>query len=480
MKKLTYVLNGLTKDSIPDIEIESICFDPNKCTEKDLLFLTNKHDVDEYISLLPKAAAIVSGFPLSDNISDTVVYIIPLIRNAISIACSRFYCNDISKIKFIGITGTNGKSSTAIILEKIISDYGYRVGLIGTGKIKIGNNILSPECYSMTTPPPSLLYSAIGRMEKIGVDVIIMEVSSHALDQYRVSAIDFDIGIFTNLSEEHLDYHKSMEEYFRSKCKLLEHSKHIIANGDDEYGKDVVRNFIGSDVCGQGDNASIKISSIQNLGFLGSKFNYKSDLNETDIITHLPEIYNVYNIALAIRAAEILGVPKENIKDSIEIIQEIDGRYSVIRDSITVIIDYAHTALAFHNILKSLYSLKKQRQNLIVVFGCGGERDKCKRFAMGRICEEYADRIIITSDNSRGESPMDIISDITRDITKQHEIIVDRKNAIKHAVISANAGDLVAIIGKGPERYIISNGIYYPFDESEIVRSALKERCDAN
>ena len=473
MKKLSYILNGLIDRPAPDVEINNICFDPKMCLNGDLLFLTSKKDINEYLSMQPKAATIVSDHYIP---SHPEAYITTNMRNAISQACARLYCNNLEKIKFIGITGTNGKSTTAIMLEKILVDHGYKVGLIGTGKIKIGDEILSSPYYSMTTPSPDLLYSTIGKMESMGVDIIVMEVSSHALDQSRVSAIKFHIGIFTNLSEEHLDYHQNINAYFESKCKLLEKSDHIIVNNDDEYGKIVISNFQNAEACGQSKDSQILITDIHDCGFYGNNFVYKSNSGEINVNIKLPGVYNVYNAMMAMRAAEIMGIPINDIKLSLEKINKIDGRYEVIHDSITVVIDYAHTSSAFVNLLKSLYSNKKPEQSLVVVFGCGGDRDKSKRFDMAKACEEYADRIIITSDNPRSENPLDIISDITRNMIKKHETIVDRSDAIKHAVTSADNDAIVAIIGKGPEKYIISNGTYSSFDEAEIIHKALKAR----
>ena len=191
----------------------------------------------------------------------------------------------------------------------------------------------------------------------------------------------------------------------------------------------------------------------------------------------LPGDYNVYNAMLAIRAAEQLGIPMKAIKNSLEKIEIIKGRFDVINEEITVVIDYAHTISAFANLIKNLYSAKNIGQNLCVVFGCGGDRDKGKRGRMGEIAEEYADRIILTSDNPRGEDPLAIIKDIMKSMKNEPTVIIDRRTAIQHAILSANDGDIVAIIGKGPECYSISNGVYSPFNEVEIIREALEERA---
>lgn len=473
--KISLLLNGLVNEIINESEITNISYEPSKCSDNDVLFLLNERSINEYISSPKKVAAIITELPLNHNY-DALGYTARNIREAFSVSCARMYCSDISKIKFVGITGTNGKSTTAIMLESILSDYGCKVGYIGTGVIRVGAKILSDKYYSMTTPPPDILYRAIGEMENMGVEIIVMEVSSHALDQSRVSPIDFEIGIFTNLSEEHLDYHKNINEYFRSKKRLFEKSKYIIVNSDDIYGKSIICDYENAEGCGKDLIAIGKISKINNLGFSGSIFNYKSDINDANIRLRLPGIYNIYNAMLVIRCAEKLGIPMKNIICSLGKISKINGRFDVIDDEITVVIDYAHTISAFDNLVKNLYSTKKSEQNLCLVFGCGGERDKGKRGAIGAISEKYADRIIVTSDNPRGEDPKAIIDDITKSMKTSPTVIIDRKDAIRHAILSANDGDIIAIIGKGPEGYSISKGVYSPFSETEIIYSALEER----
>ncbi len=473
--KLSFLLDGLVKETISETEINSISYNPKECDEGDLLFLLNDRAKNEYTMLSPKASAIVIESPFPHD-SSIPVYTVSNIRDALSKACSRLYCKNLSGIKFIGITGTNGKSTTAIILEKILSDYGYEVGYIGTGKIRAQGELISGKYYSMTTPPPDLLYRSIGKMEHMGVKIIVMEVSSHALDQERVSPINFEIGIFTNLSEEHLDYHKSINNYFRSKKKLFEKSNLIIVNSDDLHGKTVLDEYTNAEGCGSLFYTNVQISNVNNLGFSGSKFNYRSNKNNVNIKLPLPGTYNVYNAMLAIRAAEILGIPITSIKKSLKETEKIDGRFNVIDCSIKVVIDYAHTVSAFDNLLKNLNSIKNSGQNLAVVFGCGGDRDKGKRGRMGEIAEKYADRIIVTSDNPRGEDPWLIIEDITKPMKTHPTIMVDRKDAIRYAIISANDGDLVSIVGKGPENYSISQGVYSSFDEAEIIHNALRER----
>lgn len=473
--KLSLLLEGTVNEDISEMDINNVCYDPQNCGNGDLLFLLNDRAKNKYITHPKEVAAIVTESPLTCN-SGARMYTTSNIRAALSIACARMYCKDLSKIKFIGVTGTNGKSTTAIMLENILADFGYKVGYIGTGIIRAEGKILSDKYYSMTTPPPDILYRAISNMEVMGVEMVVMEVSSHALDQERVAPISFEIGMFTNLSEEHLDYHKSITEYFKAKKRLIEKSKYAIVNSDDTYGRLILTEYENIEGCGKDFYKATRISDIKSIGFSGNKFHYRSDINDSDISIRLPGDYNVYNAMLAIRAAEKLGIPMEAIKDSLKKIEKIKGRFNIINEKITVVIDYAHTVSAFTNLIKNLNYVKNARQNLCVVFGCGGERDKGKRGRMGEIAEEYADQVILTSDNPRGEDPLAIIEDIMKSMKKKPTIIVDRRSAIRHAILSANDGDIVAIIGKGPECYSILNGVYSPFNESEIIREALEER----
>ncbi len=397
-------------------------------------------------------------------------------RAALAMSAANKYCKNLDKIKFIGITGTNGKSTTAIMIKSILSDYGFKIGLIGTGKIMFEKQVLSDENYSMTTPSPEVLYSVIGKMEEMGVEIIVMEVSSHALDQERVFPINFHIGIFTNFSPEHLDYHKNIDNYFEAKCKLFKKSKYKIINVDDYYGKVLLENIPDAIACAIEGNAENKVNILKDRGFGGLRFEYNSSRSSFNVNIKLPSKYNAYNAMLAIKTAEILGVSGKQIKESLEKIDTIDGRFNIIDGKIKVIIDYAHTSSAFLVLLKNVFSCKKGRQNLIVVFGCGGNRDKSKRAVMGEIAERYADMVILTSDNPRDENPENIIADIASGMKSSPIKITEREAAIRKAIDVANEGDIVCIVGKGPEKYTIKEGVYMPFDERAIIISSLKER----
>lgn len=457
------------------IEITDITYRPDTSTTDSLLFLLNNRAIEAYRSANTSAKIIVVEKGMDINSTHPKI-IVDNIRQALSMAYKKLFCDDLSNIRFVGITGTNGKSTTAIFLKQILEDSGEIVGLFGTGKIQLGEKIINDKNYSMTTPAPDILYPAISKMKKAGVTTIVMEVSSHALDQERVYPIEFDVGIFTNLSREHLDYHKDINSYFKSKQKLFAKSKRTVINSDDTYGKILATMVDHADTVGIVHPAEYMATDIKNFGIKGTTFKYTTDRYSYTVKLKIPASYNVYNALLSIRASEILGVDVCDAKIALQNIETIDGRFNIIHNDPTIVIDYAHTSSAFYNLLKNLYSIKNIRQKLCVVFGCGGERDKEKRSVMGEYAELFADEVIVTSDNPRGEDPIAIINDITKSMKKSPTIIPDRQSAITHAVLSAHTNDIVAIVGKGPEKYSIENGVYTSFDEEKIITYALSKR----
>ena len=395
---------------------------------------------------------------------------------------SRIYsrlCNiDHTKFKLIGVTGTNGKTSTAAFIRHAAEACGMKVGILGTGMIKAGEELLSEDYYSMTTPDPWVLYPAIKKMELAGCELIVMEVSSHALELQKVEPLKFDLGIFTNLSMEHLDFHQDMESYYNAKKKLFYSCDKAIINIDDYYGRRLAREIecerTTSGILWRGETYA---SNIINRGFDGIEYIYHGGSFSFTMKLRAAGVYNIYNSMLAISACCELGLKPCDIKKALSDIPSISGRYEIIKDDITVIIDYAHTDAALENILKSLVSARGSEHRLTVVFGCGGERDKAKRARMGRIAEIYADQTIITTDNPRGEDPREIIRDILDGFVEDnYSVIVDREAAIEEAIISARRGDVVAIIGKGAEKYSIDREGYHPFDERAIISSSLAKR----
>ncbi len=413
------------------------------------------------------------------NSSESYILYVKNTRIACSYIYSRFYKIDFSAMEFIGITGTNGKTTTASMIEKILLKAGNKTGFIGSGRISADGKCISEKNYSMTTPDPNLLYKSIKTMQDIGCKYIVIEVSSHSLYFEKTAPIHFKLGIFTNLSAEHMDFHKSLDEYFSTKVKLFDNCDISLFNRDDEYGKKAANIYKeNSYSVGINEEADAMAREIRDLGFDGSEYIYKEKNALIKIQLKLPGIYNIYNSLIAIKAAMILEINQESIKSAINSIEKIDGRFEIMYSDVTVIIDYAHTSYAFETFLKTLNSIKKREQNLIIVFGCGGERDVKKRSVMGRLAEKYADFSIITSDNSRMESPVKIISEILEGFQDEAKriIVTSRESAIEYAILSAPKNSIIAIIGKGHERYNIDREGYHEFDERKIISEALLKR----
>lgn len=411
---------------------------------------------------------------------------IPLIRvrnarRTLALLCSRFNGIDYSQTRFIGVTGTNGKTTTATMIYEIMLHAGYRAGIIGTGKIEFMRNRLSERSYSMTTPDPERLYSSIKKMQLSGCEVIVMEASSHALALDKLAPINFSHSLFTNLSPEHMDFHTDMEDYYEAKLKLFTQSEIGIFNADDKFSSRAMNDArikcTKMSVGALWDADAMARDVILN-GFRGSSYIYRESNLLFRVKLSIPGYYNVYNSLLALKCAISFGIKPYVAKEAVNNIKKIDGRFEIVCDDVMVIIDYAHTEHAFENILKSIKSAKKQGQNIITVFGCGGDRDKSKRPKMASVAEKYSDFIIVTQDNPRGESEIEIISDILSGIkdTKKRKVITSRSQAISHAILNAQADDIIIILGKGHERYCVDKYGYHEFDERTIIRNALETR----
>ena len=458
-----------------NLEFEKIKVDATDITEKDVLIIPNSLKIPE----LDKGKAPIA---IICDKNATIPTKIPTIRVknprvTLANAFYRYEKIDLTNVKLIGITGTNGKGGTAEFIRAVLKESGYKVGLIGTGKIEIDGRIISDEFYSMTTPDPPLLYRTISEMISYGCDVIIMEVSSHALALDKLHPLKFDYAVFTNLSREHLDFHSDMESYFRAKSKLFNMAKCSVFNIDDEYGRRAYRSCqrkrISAGILWQGD---VWANNIENHGLDGISYIYHKDTFSFRMKLSTAGIYNAYNSMLAATVCIDMGCRPCEVKGILSEIKGLPGRFEIINDRISVIIDYAHTDVAFKSVMKELSAIKGDRK-LTVIFGCGGNRDKEKRPRMARIAERYADRVIVTSDNSRNEDIKDIISDIIRGFESgKYQVIENRRDAIRAAILSSGDGDIVAVIGKGNEKYYIDGSGYHPYDEKEIIERALTER----
>ena len=462
-----------------ELEFNQIKTDIYNLDKGDILFILSDEKTPDFslINILPLAVICSPKTILPDFIS-TIRVDNP--RRAWANACFRYQNFLIGSTKIIAVTGTNGKSTTASLIRHILASLGHKVGFIGTGKIEIDGKALTDENYSMTTPDPPLLYQSLKQMISEGCDVVVMEVSSHSLALEKLAPLTFDYGVFTNLSPEHLDFHGDMENYFETKLKLFSKSICSVFNIDDEYCRRAYSlcegRKISTGILWRGD---VWACNIQSRDFLGIEYFYHGNSFSFKASLPLPGIYNAYNSMLAATVCIDMGCKPCEVKEALSHCPAIDGRFEVINDSVLVIIDYAHTEFAFRNIMRELWANKRGR-HLTVVFGCGGNRDRSKRPRMAEIAEQFADRIIVTADNSRNERTKNIISDIIKGFEKgSYEIKENRTDAIRCAILEADDGDMVAIIGKGPEKYNIDKNGYHRFNEREIILSALSERGSA-
>ncbi len=467
-----YILSEVNEN----LEFDKLSTDASTVGEQDILVVPNSNKMPDFAQMntVPLAVICDSNAILPDNIPAIRVR---SPRIAASNAFYRYNKVSLDGIKLIGVTGTNGKTTTAALIKCILSGAGYRVGFIGTGKIEINGEVISEANYSMTTPDPPLLYKSIAKMIRQKCNAIVMEVSSHALALDKVAPLKFDYGIFTNFSPEHTDFHGNMDSYFKAKMKLFDNCKCGLFNIDDEYCRKTYSlcdiRKISAGILWRGD---VWASNISNKGFDGIEYIYHGARFSFRMKFPLAGIYNSYNSMLAAAVCIDMGCKPCEVKQIIGESSPVLGRYEIIKDEISVIIDYAHTSAAFEAILRELHSLKQDKR-LTAVFGCGGNRDKTKRPKMAKIAEKYADRIILTADNSRNEDTKEIIADIIKGFDKGcYEIKEKRAEAIRSAILGAKTGDIVAIIGKGPERYNIDKNGYHYFNEKEIVISALKDR----
>ena len=449
---------------------------PSEAEESSLLFIYRRLNGGYSVSpddIKSPPYAIVSddGFSLPSGIP---IIRTENVRKSISYA---FYIEsgfNPLETKLVGITGTNGKTSTSTIVHRVLNRLGIKCGHIGTGILKCGDESLSAENYSMTTPDADMLFRQMKKMQDRGCRVIVMEVSSHSIALEKIAPLIFDIAIFTNLSSEHLDFHRNMDDYYKTKLRLFEQTDVGIFNIDDEYAR---RGF-GEAKCkkrsfGILERGDIYCTDIEYFGLDGSEFYYRDMKRIFKISTRLPGSFNIYNTALAMSILIELGIPVSRARAEIAQIGTIPGRLEMIHRDPTVIIDYAHTPFAMENVLKVIVSQLIPRQRLLVVFGCGGDRDKSKRSVMGKVASKYAHKIYLTEDNSRTEDTKAIINDILAGIEKHNNVTViySRRDAIIRALSDAEKNDVVAIIGKGHERYIIGKDGYQSFSEPEIIKS---------
>ncbi len=476
--KLQAILQGLEPLEVhADLsrEITGICYDSRAVKPGNLFVAICGYDTDghKYIPMaLEKGAACV----LCENAPAEGEYVLLSdTRRGLALAGANWYGNPAGEMTMIGITGTNGKTTTTYLVKHILEDcLGAKVGLVGTIQNMIGDEVLHTE---RTTPESLELQALFRHMADAGCTHVVMEVSSHALSLHRVDGVTFDVGVFTNLTQDHLDFHKTMEEYCRAKAMLFARSKVGAVNVDDPWAKEILAHatcpVITYSAKGQ---AALEATDIR-LEPHHVAFTAHYQGTETACTLGIPGAFSVYNALSALSAALALGIAPEQAAASLATARGVKGRAEVVPTpgkDYTVLIDYSHTPDSLENILKTVREFARGR--VIAVFGCGGDRDPIKRPIMGKIAADLADLVVVTSDNPRTEDPMAIIDQILVGIPKDQTpttVIENRRQAIRWAMDNAQAGDVIVLAGKGHETYQEIGHEKFHLDEREEVAAHL-------
>lgn len=457
-----------------DIEIKGIAYDSRKVKEGYLFVAIRGFETDghKYIESAIKSGAVaVIG---EEDLSLGCTYVkTDNSRRALALCAAAFYGHPERKLKIIGLTGTNGKTTTTYLIRQILMLKGTRCDLIGTNQIIIGNEEIES---SRTTPESLELFEIFAKMAESGGEYVVMEVSSHSLVLDRVYGVEFETAVITNITQDHLDFHKTMDEYAKAKAILFSMSKTAAVNLDDEYKDLILKECKGKTLTYSIDAPSLVKAENIKMSERGVIFSIAKNGENHEMRLGIPGRFSVYNALAAICACENIGISDEDISKGLVLAKPIKGRIEVvhINSPYTVIIDYAHTPDGVTNIISAVRGFA--RKKVITVIGCGGNRDSAKRPKMGHIAEELSDMVIVTSDNPRCEEPSEIIKDILAGMTKDNHIVVEnRREAIKKAMEIASEGDIIILAGKGHETYQEINHVKHDFDERVIVREIYKE-----
>ena len=484
MKKLNNILKNVAVIEVigaEDAEISSIQFDSRKVTNNDLFVAQKGVAVNGHVfidKVIELGAIVIVCEEVPQLIKSGVTYVKVADSNiALAVIASNYYGNPSSKLKLIGVTGTNGKTTIATLLYQLFKNAGFKVGLLSTVKILVDDKTFKT---SHTTPDSITINSYLEMMIKADVDYCFMEVSSHGIHQKRTYGLQFEGGIFTNLSHDHLDYHNSFAEYRdvkKSFFDLLPKSAFALVNLDDKNGSIMLQNT----------------KAAKNTYALKTIADYKGKVLEKrmsgtlltvdgiEIWTKLIGTFNAYNLLAIVATAELCGLEKMEILRLVSELESVSGRfqYMISKSGITAIVDYAHTPDALKNVLETISDIKTSKEKVITVVGCGGDRDKTKRPKMAMIASQLSSQVIFTSDNPRTENAQLIIDEMESGVAKENIAktlsVVDRKQAIKTACKFSETGDIVLVAGKGHEDYQEINGERFHFDDLEVVTECFNQ-----
>ena len=481
LKDILYKVTIEAVHGSTDLPIEKIEFDSRKVSNNDVFvaikgFLSDGHQfIDKAISL---GASVVVCEDLPATLLENITYVkVQNSNQALSYLAANYYNNPSQKLKLIGITGTNGKTTIASLLFQMFKKAGYKVGLLSTVKIMVDE----VEYKATHTTPDSLTINQyLDEMVEVGCEFCFMEVSSHGIHQKRTESLHFEGGVFTNLSHDHLDYHDTFAEYRDVKKSFFDNlpkSAFAITNVDDKNGVVMLQNTVARKrTYALKTYADFKAQVLENqLSGLVLK------INNDEVWTKLIGSFNAYNLLAIYGVALELGIESNEALRLLSELESVSGRFQFIisESKITAIVDYAHTPDALENVLKTIEDIRTKNEQLITIVGCGGDRDKTKRPIMANIAASLSDKAIFTADNPRTENPQTIIEEMEAGVEGQNFkktiSILDRKQAIKTACQMANPGDIILIAGKGHETYQEINGVRHDFDDMQIVQELLKQ-----
>ncbi len=466
----------------PDVLISEPVYDSRKISEGCVFVCIKGANFDGHDAAMEAsckgAAALITERDVEVT-GETTVIRVENTRYAMAYIAAAYNGNPADRLKMIGITGTKGKTTTTYLIKSILENAGYKVGLIGTIEVIIGDRHIHAD---NTTPESYVLQAYLKEMADAGMDAVVMEVSSQGLMLHRTAAIDFDLGIFTNIEPDHIgpNEHTSFEHYLECKSMLFRQCKTGILNGDDKHLEDILKghtcNTETFGLNGSNDLNASNIELIKDKGTLGVDFDVEGLMNFRARI-NTPGRFSVYNALCAIAVCRHFNISTEDIKKAL-LSARVKGRIEMVpvSDDFTLMIDYAHNAMALNSLLTTLKEYEPGR--LVCVFGCGGNRSKLRRYEMGEVSGKLADLTVITSDNPRFEEPLDIIKDIETGISKtdgKHISIPDRKDAIRYVINNGQPGDIIVLAGKGHEDYQEIKGRKYPMDERVLIQEILDE-----
>jgi len=490
MKLSELITNLEVKEVFGDLnlDIKGIYYDSRKI-KRDFLFICIRgftFDGHHFIAEAINKGAIALVVEKEINLRPGITVIkVKDSRKALAILANQFYGFPSSKLKLIGVTGTNGKTTITYMLRIILQEAGYKTGLLGTAQNIIGDNIVSSH---MTTMESVDLQKALQEMVEKKNSYAVMEVSSHALQLSRVEGCNFDLAIFSNISREHFEIHKNFSNYLEAKKKLFlslnkskkeAYKKFAIINIDEEYSKNFIDcNEVNLITYGIKKESNVRAKNIE-MDIKNSSFIVETPIGDTKIVLNFSGVYNIYNALAAIAASISQGIPLNIISQALGKFYGAPGRYKMIEygQNYTIIIDFAHNYHGLGNILQNLH--RYASRNIITVFGHGGEKYNKVRVTIGEVIGKYSDYVVITADNPKSEDPVKIAQEIEKGVkktNKEYIIIIDRAEAIKHALGKAKEGDIVLIAGKGPENEQIYKNKILHYNDEEVVRKILMER----